>query len=88
MAFKGQYFIVKDGELRADFSNIKFTETRVATGLDACKETFGKITDDMFVKPIGVKTPKFMTFKKKNELMMATDGWISMSNLCFKRKEN
>lgn len=82
MSYKGQYFVVRDGlELREDYSNVKFTKTRVFNGIDACKQTFGKVTKDMFVKGIGTSRTVLGTFKGRVEFITNPDGWISMDGV-------
>jgi len=82
VAHKGQYFIVRKGtELREDFSNVKFTQTRVFSGIDACEQTFGKVTRDMFVKLLGSQKTLRMPFKKKLQIMRDPEGWIPMSDM-------
>ena len=81
MAFKGRYFIVRDGPFRDDFSNVRVTTSRVFSGVDACNQTFGKVTESMFVKDVGVRTLKYMSMQKRLELITSTDGWLSMKGV-------
>lgn len=74
--------MVRDGpEVREDYSNVKFTKTRVFTGVDACKQTFGKCTEDMFVKGIGTTKTLLKNFKHRVRFITESDGWISMEGL-------
>jgi len=80
VSFKGQYFIVKRGpDIRDDRSNVRFTTTRVFSGIDACTQTFGEVTKDMFVKGMGPN--KALPFKKLAELMNDPEGWTSMEGI-------
>lgn len=74
--------MVRDGpELREDYSNVKFTRTRVFNGIIACKQTFGKVTGNMFVKGIGTSKTLLKHFKHRVRFITEPDGWISMEGL-------
>lgn len=82
MSFKGQYYIVRKGpELREDYSNVLFTKTRVFSGIDACKQTFGEVTEDMFVKGIGPTRSILTVFKRRVQLMKDPENWIPMAGV-------
>lgn len=80
MSYRGQYFVVRNGkELRSDYSNVKFTKTRVFSGNDACIQTFGYVSPMMFVKGVGVNKQAFATFKGRMSFIEDPDSWISMT---------
>lgn len=79
MPYHGQYYAVRKGqELRRDHSNVKFTRTRVPNGIEACKQTFGKVADDMFVKEVGPSRTVLMTQKCRLQIITDPYHWVSM----------